>query len=41
MRPSDDPVLIGDNKKLKSLGWFPKISIEQTVEDTLNFWRKH
>ena len=39
MRPSDDSVLIGDNKKLKSLGWFPKISIEQTVEDTLNFWR--
>jgi GDP-4-dehydro-6-deoxy-D-mannose reductase len=40
LRPSDDPVLIGDNKKLRSLGWSPTIPLEKTIEDTLNFWRE-
>ena len=39
-RPSDDPVFIGDNKKLRKLGWKPKISLEKTLEDTLEYWRK-
>jgi GDP-4-dehydro-6-deoxy-D-mannose reductase len=41
LRPSDDPILVGDNKKLCSLGWEIKIPIEKTIEDTLNFWRKN
>jgi GDP-4-dehydro-6-deoxy-D-mannose reductase len=41
LRPSDDPILIGDNKKLRSLGWDSEIPIEKTIEDTLNFWRNH
>lgn len=39
IRPSDDPVFIGDNTKLRKLGWAPKIKIEKTLEDTLNYWR--
>ena len=39
MRPSDDPILVGDNTKLKKLEWSQKITLENTVKDTLNFWR--
>jgi GDP-4-dehydro-6-deoxy-D-mannose reductase len=40
-RPSDDPVLIGNNSKLKQLDWQPTFNLEKTVIDTLNFWRQH
>ncbi len=41
MRPSDVPVLLGDNKKfLKQTGWKPEIPFEQTMEDLLNYWRE-
>ncbi|MFH1824982.1 MAG: GDP-mannose 4,6-dehydratase [Candidatus Firestonebacteria bacterium] len=41
MRPSDVPVLIGDNSKfIKQTGWKPKIKFKQTVEDLLNYWRE-
>jgi len=40
MRPSDVPVLFGDNSKfVKQTGWKPVISFEQTLEDLLNYWR--
>lgn len=40
-RPSDTPELVCDNRKFTNLtGWKPKISIEQTLEDTLDYWRK-
>lgn len=40
MRPSEVPITVGDNSKFKSLtGWEPKIPLDQTLEDTLNFWR--
>jgi len=40
-RPIDIQVQIGDSKELKELtGWEPKISIEQTMEDLLNYWLK-
>lgn len=39
LRPSDSPMLIGDNMKLRRLGWQPKIRLEKTLEDTLEFWR--
>lgn len=39
-RPAEIPILRGDNSKIKrTIGWKPKISIETTLEDTLNFWR--
>ncbi len=38
-RPVDIPILLGDNEKIKKeLKWNPKISIEQTLEDTFKFW---
>lgn len=40
MRPSEVPITVGDNSKFKSLtGWEPKIPLDQTLEDTLNYWR--
>ncbi|MHB0914998.1 MAG: GDP-mannose 4,6-dehydratase [Thermoleophilia bacterium] len=40
MRPSDTPVVIGDNSKLLALGsWKPEIDIRQSLGDVLEFWR--
>ncbi|TSC88423.1 MAG: GDPmannose 4,6-dehydratase [Microgenomates group bacterium Gr01-1014_16] len=40
IRPSDIPILLGDNTKfVKATGWKPKIKFEQTLLDTLNYWR--
>lgn len=41
MRPSDVPVLIGDNTKfVKKTSWKPEIPFEKTMEDLLNYWRE-
>lgn len=41
MRPSDVPILIGDNSKfVKKTGWKPEISMEKTLADLLNYWRE-
>lgn len=40
MRPSDVPVLLGDNSKfIAQTGWKPEIPFEKTMEDLLNYWR--
>lgn len=40
MRPSDTPVVVGDAGKLRSLGeWQPGIPLEQSLADTLDYWR--
>jgi GDP-4-dehydro-6-deoxy-D-mannose reductase len=40
MRPSDVPILLGDNSKfVKQTGWQPTIPFEKTMEDLLNYWR--
>jgi GDP-4-dehydro-6-deoxy-D-mannose reductase len=40
MRPADDPVLIGDSTKLRSLGWKPLVPLEKTMADILDYWRE-
>jgi len=41
MRPSDVPLLLGDCSKFrKTTGWSPKIPIEKTLIDLLNYWRE-
>ena len=39
LRHLDDPVYIGDNSKLKELGWEPQIPLEKTLADMLEHWR--
>ena len=41
LRPSDVPILIGDNTKfIKQTGWKPEIPFEQTLKDILDYWRE-
>lgn len=41
MRPSDVQILLGDCSKFKKeTGWEPRIPFEQTLQDTLNYWRQ-
>jgi GDP-4-dehydro-6-deoxy-D-mannose reductase len=41
IRPSDVPVLVGDNTKFSSVtGWKPEIPFEKTLKDLLNYWRE-
>ena len=39
MRIIDDPIFIGDNSRLRNLGWKPEVPIEKTLQDLLNYWR--
>ena len=40
MRPSDVEILIGDASKFRAAtGWEPKIPFDQTLRDTLDYWR--
>lgn len=40
-RPVDVPVVYGSAEKFYQLtGWMPEIPFEQTLEDTLNYWRE-
>ncbi len=40
-RPSDVPILLGDNTKFRNAtGWQPIIPFEQTLDDILNYWRE-
>jgi GDP-4-dehydro-6-deoxy-D-mannose reductase len=41
MRPYDDPIYIGDNSKLRKLGWEPRIPMEKTLSDMLEYWRSN
>lgn len=41
MRPSDVPVLLGDNRKfISKTNWKPEIPFKKTMEDLLNYWRE-
>ena len=41
LRPVDVPIIEADISKIKNdTGWQPVISIEQTVSDTLSYWRE-
>lgn len=42
LRPSDVPILLGDNSKfVQATGWQPTIAFEQTLADMLEYWRTH
>ena len=38
VRPTDEKTLLGDNSKLKSLGWEPIIPFETTLKDIFANW---
>jgi GDP-4-dehydro-6-deoxy-D-mannose reductase len=40
-RPNDNPLVLGDHQRLTAdTGWTPAISLEQTVDDILRYWRQ-
>jgi GDP-4-dehydro-6-deoxy-D-mannose reductase len=40
LRPSDNPVILGSHARLTAdTGWTPRIPIEQTLADLLDYWR--
>jgi GDP-4-dehydro-6-deoxy-D-mannose reductase len=40
LRPSDVMLLLGDCSKFRAdTGWKPTIPFEQTLRDTLDYWR--
>jgi len=39
-RKNDPNTIVGDNQKLRGLGWQPKISFKTSLQDTLDYWRK-
>lgn len=42
IRPVDVPIIEADITKINKLtGWKPEIPIEQTIQETLNYWRKN
>ena len=38
-RAFDDPVRVGDSSKLRSLGWAPAVTLEESLAAVLAFWR--
>ena len=41
LRPVDTPVLRGDGSRLRdATGWSPEITLDQTLADVLDDWRK-
>ena len=38
MRPSDEPILLGDNSRLKQLGWEQRYALRQTLEAVYQDW---
>lgn len=40
LRPSDEPILMGDNRKLRdATGWSPAVTMPEIVRELLDFWR--
>ena len=41
-RPSDLPIMLGDNTKIKTeIGWIPEIDIHTSLKDLLDYWRNY
>jgi GDP-4-dehydro-6-deoxy-D-mannose reductase len=42
LRPSDNPIIAGDRTRIGAdTGWEPRISIQQTLDDLLEYWRAY
>lgn len=39
LRPVDEPVVVGDNARLRALGWAPQVPLSQSLARILDYWR--
>lgn len=37
----EDELVVGDNRRLRSLGWKPRYDIISGLQDTINYWKQH
>jgi len=40
-RPQELPYLKGDSSKIRSLGWQPEFTTEQTIDEMIEYWMKY
>ena len=40
-RKFDSPCTLGNNEKLKNLGWTAEYNLDDTLVETLEYWRQH
>jgi GDP-4-dehydro-6-deoxy-D-mannose reductase len=39
LRTADEPVLVGDNSRLRALGWIPRVPLDDSLSCILGYWR--
>ena len=39
LRPVDEPAVLGDNSRLRALGWAPEVPLDQSLARILDYWR--
>jgi GDP-4-dehydro-6-deoxy-D-mannose reductase len=39
LRPVDEPSVVGDNSRLRALGWTPQVGLDDSLSRILNYWR--
>ncbi len=40
LRPVDEPVVVGDNSRLRALGWAPQVVLDESLARILAYWRR-
>ena len=40
LRPVDEPAIVGDNTRIRRLGWRNEVSLEASLRDILDYWRE-
>lgn len=38
-RPADEPTVVGDNSRLRALGWAPRVPLNDSLRRILDYWR--
>jgi GDP-4-dehydro-6-deoxy-D-mannose reductase len=39
LRPVDEPIVVGDNSRLRALGWIPQVPLNDSLRRILDYWR--
>jgi GDP-4-dehydro-6-deoxy-D-mannose reductase len=39
LRTADEPVVVGDNSRLRAFGWIPRVRFDDTISRILDYWR--